>query len=134
MPQNRIFGPKLILPMQSRKVQVTVVQDMYIRRDQAQKHGEFSCSHATWNLCHTLCRTVAQCLQSPFHSLRITGPSQYPRVDKPHPASVACTLPAAAGCARKDVAQVVRNGSGVSNRYNCKFPHNTFDGDDVENR
>ncbi len=34
------------------------------------------------------------------------------RVDKPHPASGAGTLPAVAGCAKKDVAQVIWNGIG----------------------
>ena len=91
----------------------------------------------TWHLspCCALCRTVTQCHQiPPPHSLHITGPAQRPRVDKPHPTSVAGTRPAVAGCARKEVAQVVRNGSGVSNRYDCKFSHDTLNGDDVENR
>ena len=42
--------------------------------------------------------------------------------------SVANTWPQAAiaWCTKKDVVQVVRNGSGVSNRYNCKFSQNTL--------
>ena len=51
-PQSRILGPKLILPMHSRKIQVAVVLDMYIRREQApnmvnyRAHMEpFSMSH-----------------------------------------------------------------------------------------
>jgi hypothetical protein len=64
----------------------------------------------TWNVspCCTLCYTVAQCLQHPFHSLHITESSQCPRVDKHHPTSVAGTLPAVTRCARKDVGHRVR--------------------------
>ena len=50
----------------------------------------------------------------------------------PHP-SPAPGL-AVAWCARNDVAQVVRNGSCVSNRHNCKFSQNALNGDGVENR
>ena len=99
------------------------------------KHGELSCSQGT--LLHVVLH-VAQSHSAinplPFHSLHIPGPSQCPRVDKPHPASVAGTRPAVVGCARKDVAQVVRNGSCVSNRHNCKFSQNALNGNDVENR
>ena len=95
------------------------------------KHGGLSCSHGTF--LH-VAQHVAQCRQPCFHSLHITGPSQCPRVDKPHPASVAGTRPAVAWCSRKDVSQVVRNGSSVTNRHNRKFSQDTFDGDDVENR
>ena len=81
------------------------------------------------------CRTVAQCHQPPpLPFITYQGPSQCPWVDKPHPASVAGTRPAVTGCARKDVAQVVRKGSCVSNRHNSKFSQNALNGDDVENR
>jgi hypothetical protein len=56
----------------------------------------------------------APCCQPPHYSLHIPGPSQCPRVEKPHPASVSGTRPAVAGCTRKDIAQVVLNGSGIS--------------------
>jgi hypothetical protein len=55
-------------------------------------------------------------------------------MENPHPASVASTLPAVAGCAQYDVVQVVQNGSFVSNRYNYQFSQNSLDGDDIENR
>jgi hypothetical protein len=86
------------------------------------KHGELSCSHGTFL---QTALYVAPCLHPPFHSLHITGPSQCPRVEKPHPASVAGTRPAVAGCARKEVVQ---------DRHYRKFSQDTFDGDDVENR
>ncbi len=50
---------------------------------------------------------VALCLQIRWLSLHIAGPSQCPLVDKPHPASVAGTRPAVAGCSRKEVAQAL---------------------------
>ena len=34
---------------------------------------------------------------------------------------------------RKKMAQAVRNGSGVTNRNNWQFSHDSFNGDDVEN-
>ena len=40
---------------------------------------------------------VALCLEPHWLSLHIAGPSQCPRVDKPHPASVPRTRPAVAG-------------------------------------
>ena len=98
------------------------------------KHGELSCSHGTFKFLHVTLHVAQSHSQPPFHSLHITRPSQCPRVDKPHPASVAGTRPAVAGCARKDVAQVVRNGSCVSNRHDSKFFQNALNGDDIENR
>ncbi len=53
--------------------------------------------------------------------LNITGPSQCPRVDKPHPASIAATRPAVAGCVRKDVEQVIWNGPGVADGYSWQL-------------
>ncbi len=50
-------------------------------------------------------------------SLHITGPSQCPRVDKPHAASIAGTRPAVAGRTRKDVAQMVWNCPCVADWY-----------------
>ncbi len=96
------------------------------------KHGELSCSHGTF--LHVTLHVAQSHSQPPFHSLHITGPSQCPRVDKPHPASVAGSRPAVAGCARKDVAQVVQNGSCVSNRHNRQLSQNALNGDDIENR
>ena len=39
--------------------------------------------------------------------LHVTGPSQCPRVDEPHSASIACARPAVAGSARKGVSHAV---------------------------
>jgi len=85
----------------------------------------------TWNLspCHTSCRTVAQSTPLPFITYHGTIPM---------PTSWQTTSrirrPAVAGCARKDVAQVVWNGSCVSNRHNRKLSQNALNGDDIENR
>ncbi len=46
----------------------------------------------------------------------------HPNVDKPHLATIACTLLAVAGRARKDVAQVIWDCPSVTNGYNRQFP------------
>ena len=66
-------------------------------------------------------------------SLHITGPTQSPRVDKPHPATIACTRPAVAGSAWKNIAQVVGNCSGITDGDNRKFPEDILNGYDVKN-
>ncbi len=73
------------------------------------------------------------CLQPHWPSLHIAGPAQSPRVDKPHPASVPGTLSAVSGRARKTIAQVVHNGSGVADWNYWQFAKNIFNGDEVEN-
>ena len=67
-------------------------------------------------------------------SLHVTGPSQCPRVDKPHPAPITGTRLAVAGRARKEVAQVVWNGPRVADGYNWQFPQDTLYRYDVQNR
>ncbi len=47
-------------------------------------------------------------------SLHVPGPSQSPRVDEPHPASIASTRSAVAWSSRECVAQVVRDSAGVT--------------------
>ena len=56
-----------------------------------------------------------------FHvlSLQITGPRQSPRIDKPHPASIARTRPAVAWCTWKKIAQMMRNCPCVTNTGMC---------------
>ncbi len=67
-------------------------------------------------------------------SLHIAGPSQFPLVDKPHPASVTGTLPAAVSwCSREEIVQAVQNDSGVAYWNYRQFPHDTFNWDDLEN-
>jgi hypothetical protein len=70
----------------------------------------------------------------PLHSLQITGPAQGPRVDKPHLASIARIRPAVTGRALKDIAKVVRNGSGVADWHNRKFTQDMLDGNNIKNR
>ena len=134
MPQSRIFGPKLILHIHGRTIQVTAVQGTHIRREQAPNMVNYRVHMAPFFRLRLMLHSHTVPSTPPPHSLHITGPAQRPRVDKPHPTSVAGNRPAVAGCARKEVAQVVLNGSGVSNRYNCKFFQDTLNGDDVENR
>ena len=67
-------------------------------------------------------------------SLHITRPSQCPRVDKPHPASIAGTRPAVAGRPGKVAAQVVWNCPCVSHWYNRQFTEDTLNWYDIENR
>ncbi len=57
---------------------------------------------------------VALCLQRYWLSLHIAEPSQCPRVDKPHPASVSGIRPAVAGRSRKEIAQAVGNSQLVT--------------------
>ena len=65
----------------------------------------------------------------PSCSLHITGPRQCPRVDKPHAASITSTLPAVAGCAREEVAKVMRNCSCVTDWHDRKFSKNILNWD-----
>ena len=137
MTQSSIFCPKLILLMHSRTIQVTAVQDTYIRREQAPNMVNCCVHMAPFSMLRLMLHSHTVPSTPPLHSLHITSrvrPAQCPRVDKPHPTSVAGNRPAVAGCARKEVAQVVLNGSCVSNRYYCKFSQDTLNGDDVENR
>ena len=76
---------------------------------------------------------VALCLQRYWLSLHIAGPSQCPRVDKPHPASVPGTRPAVAGRSRKEIVQAVGNGSGVADWNYLHFFQDTFNRNGVEN-
>ncbi len=74
------------------------------------------------------------CTTIPFPiSLHITGPSQCPRVDKPHLASIASTRPAVAGRARKEVAQVMWNCPCVADGYNWQFSQDILNRYDVQN-
>ena len=76
---------------------------------------------------------MSQCFVPRSTSLHITGPTQSPRVDKPHPATIACTRPAVAGSAWKNIAQVVGNCSGITDGDNRKFPEDILNGYDVKN-
>ncbi len=71
-------------------------------------------------------------LCSTFHFITYHG-TQSPRVDKPHPATIACTRSAAAGSAWKNIAQVVGNCSGITDGDNRKFPEDILNGYDVKN-
>ncbi len=59
---------------------------------------------------------------STSHSLHVTGPRHCPRVDEPHPASIASTRPAVARCTWKQVAQVVRNRAWSPTSTRGSFP------------
>jgi hypothetical protein len=61
------------------------------------------------------------------------GTIPIPRVDKPHPASIARTWLAVAGRPGKVIAQVVWNGPCVAYRYHWQFPENTLNWNDVQN-
>ena len=67
-------------------------------------------------------------------SLHITGPSQSPRVNKPHPASIAGTRPAVPWRPGKVDAQMVWNCPCVAHWYNRQFTEDTLDWYDIENR
>jgi hypothetical protein len=62
----------------------------------------------------------------------IAGPSQFPRVDKPQPASVPGTRTAVAGHSWETIAQAVQNGSIVIYRNNWQFSKDNFNGSDVK--
>ena len=66
------------------------------------------------------------------HSLHVTGPRHCPRIDEPHPASIASTRPAVARCSWKQVAQVVRNLACVPNRHKKKFSQEMPNRDDIQ--
>jgi hypothetical protein len=91
------------------------------------KHGDASCSHGTF-------LPAGSRAAIPWDLLQVTGPSQCPRVDEPHPASIACARPAVAGSARKGVAHAVRNSSSITDRYHRKFAQDTLNGNDVQDR
>ncbi len=91
------------------------------------KHGDASCSHGTF-------LPAASRAAIPWVLLQVTGPSQCPRVDEPHPASVACARPPVAGSARKGVAHAVRDSTGVTYRHRGKFAQDILNGNDVQDR
>ena len=91
------------------------------------KHGDASCSHGTF-------LPAASRAAIPWDSLHVTGPSQCPWVDEPHPASIACARPAVAGSARKGVAHAVRDSTGVTYRHQGKFAQDILNGNDVQDR
>ncbi len=81
------------------------------------KHGDASCSHETF-----LPRAAI-----PWVLLQVTGPSQCPLVDEPHPASIPCARPPVAGSARKGVAHAVRDRTRVTYRHQGKFAQVFFE-------
>jgi hypothetical protein len=93
------------------------------------KHGDAGCSHGTFLHAASRAATLRD-------SLHVQGPSQSPRVDEPHPASIASTRSAVAagGSARKCVAQVVLDSAGVSDGNHRKLAEDTLNGNDVQDR
>ena len=66
------------------------------------------------------------------HSLHVTGPRHCPRIDEPHPASIASTRPAVARCDWKQIAQMVRNRACVPNWHKRKFSQDMLNRDDIQ--
>jgi hypothetical protein len=64
---------------------------------------------------------------------RIIGPSQFPQVDKPHPASIAGSRLAVVGSARKDVAQGDMQWFLYRRRGQQGVSKDTLNGDYIEN-
>jgi hypothetical protein len=91
------------------------------------KHGHALRSHGTF--LHALARAA-----TPQDSLHVPRPSQSPRVDEAHLASIASTLSAVAGSARKCVAQVVQDGASVTHGNHRKLAEDTLNGNDVQDR
>ena len=91
------------------------------------KDGDVTCSHGT-------IRPAGSRATIPCDLLHVTGPSQCPRVDEPHSASVARTWSAVAGSARKGVAHAVRNSTGVPDRHQGKFTQDILNGNDIQDR
>ena len=92
------------------------------------KHGDAGCSHGTFLHAASRAATLRD-------SLHVPGPSQRPRVDEPHPASIASTRRSAvAGSARKCVVQVVRDSAGVTDGNHRKLAEDTLNGNDVQDR
>ena len=84
-------------------------------------------AHATY--LHALPRAAAR-----QDSLHVPRPTQSPRVDEPHLASIASTHPAVSWSARECVAQVVRYGAGVADGNYRKFAEDALNGNDVQDR
>ena len=125
--QSPIFGRMFILLMHCRVNQEESSEGSQSRR----QHGpNMAMRHV-----HTepiSMRGISRC--NPVDSLQVTEPSQRPRVDVPHPASIARTRPAVAGSARKGVAHAVRNSAGVSDRHDWKFAQDALNGNDIQDR
>jgi hypothetical protein len=96
------------------------------------KHGDASYSHGTHHTEPISMRGISRC--NPVDLLHVTGPSQCPRADEPHTASIARVRPAVAGSARKGIAHAVRNSASVSDRYDWNFAQDTLNGDDIQDR
>jgi hypothetical protein len=73
------------------------------------KHADASCSHGTFY-------PAGSHAAIQWDLLQVT-PSQCPRVDEPHPASIASARPPVAGSARKGVAHALRDSTGVTYRH-----------------
>ena len=106
-------------------------QDTYIRREQAPNRVNYRVHMEPFSMLHSMLHFAF----NPFsiHYILRDHPNTHELTNHIlH--SVGSIRPAVAGCSRKDVVPVVRNGSGVTNRHNRKFSQDNFDGDDVENR
>ncbi len=73
---------------------------------------------------------MSQCFVPRSTSLHITGPTQSPRDDNSHPATIACTRLVVAGSAWKNIAQVVGNCSGITDGDNRKYFEDILNGYD----
>ena len=93
------------------------------------KHADVSGSHGTLSV-----RPAGSSANIPRYLLHVTGPSQCPRVDEPHPASIACARPPVAGSARKGVAHAVRDSTGVTYGHQGKLAQDALNGNDVKDR
>jgi len=130
--QSPIFGRMFILPIHCRMNQVESSEASQSRR----WHGpnmamrRVHMEPITWN--PSPC--TASCAAILWDLLHVTWPSQCPRVDEPHPASIARARPAVAGSARKGVAHAVRNSASVPDRYDWKFAQDTLNGNDIQDR
>ncbi len=85
----------------------------------------WQCIEVTWDLFHASSHAV---------TLHVPRPSQSPRVDEPHLASIASTRSAVAGRARKCVAQVVRDSTSVTDGNDRKLAEDTLNGNDIQDR
>jgi hypothetical protein len=66
-------------------------------------------------------------------SLQITGPRQSPRIDEPHPASIARTRLVVAWCTGKKIVQMMQNCPCVTHWHNRKLSQDILYGNDIKN-
>jgi hypothetical protein len=125
--QSSIFGWMFIYAYALLRKPIKIVRAQPEQTVTWPKHADESCSQGTF-------RPAGSSAAIPWDLWQVTGPSQCPRVDEPHLASIACAWPPVAGSARKGVAHALRYSTGVAYGHQCKVTQDSLNGNAVQDR